>query len=223
MNYLVIAATAMEIGPFVQQVSDGAIIGKNGLTLPGGDRLDVLVTGVGLTATTYTLTRQVALRRPDFIIQAGIAGSFDEAVERGSVVVVGREVVADQGVWEKDEWKSTLDMGFTPADIHPYTGGWLINNNLSLNTNGLPVVNGVSVNQVSTDVKLIETCRRKYNATVESMEGAALHFVAISERIPFLQLRAVSNNVGDRDKKNWDFKNAIQNLNKELLLLLPQS
>jgi futalosine hydrolase len=48
------------------------------------------------------------------------------------------------------------------------------------------------------------------------MEGAALHFVALQENIPFLQMRSLSNFVGERDKGNWVMDIAIANLNIEL-------
>jgi futalosine hydrolase len=52
------------------------------------------------------------------------------------------------------------------------------------------------------------------------MEGAALHYVALCEKIPFLQLRAVSNYVGERDKNKWALREAIANLNMELQRIL---
>jgi futalosine hydrolase len=48
------------------------------------------------------------------------------------------------------------------------------------------------------------------------MEGAALHFIALHQKIPFIQLRSISNNVGERDKTKWKIKEAISNLNEEL-------
>ena len=52
------------------------------------------------------------------------------------------------------------------------------------------------------------------------MEGAALHYVCLSEKIPFLQLRSVSNYVGERDKNKWAVREAIANLNIELQKIL---
>ncbi len=48
------------------------------------------------------------------------------------------------------------------------------------------------------------------------MEGAALHYVCLQEQIPFVQIRSVSNYVGERDKTKWKMKEAIENLNTEL-------
>ncbi len=49
------------------------------------------------------------------------------------------------------------------------------------------------------------------------MEGAAFHYVCLQEKIPFLQLRAISNYVGERNKANWNLNEAIRNLNKKLI------
>jgi futalosine hydrolase len=40
------------------------------------------------------------------------------------------------------------------------------------------------------------------------------------ENIPFIQLRAISNYIAERNKKKWDMKTSISNLNHALLKLL---
>ena len=52
------------------------------------------------------------------------------------------------------------------------------------------------------------------------MEGAALHYIGLQEKIPFLQIRSCSNYIAERNKKNWKMKDAIQQLNVELLKLV---
>jgi len=52
------------------------------------------------------------------------------------------------------------------------------------------------------------------------LAGAGLHFVGLQEKIPFLQLRAVSNDIGVRDKTKWNIRLAIDRLNGELNSLL---
>jgi len=37
------------------------------------------------------------------------------------------------------------------------------------------------------------------------------------EKIPFLQIRSISNYIGERNKKNWNMKQSILNLNNELI------
>jgi futalosine hydrolase len=85
---------------------------------------------------------------------------------------------------------------------------------------GLKAVNAVSVNQITTSKQMIESYISKFDPVVESMEGAALHYVCLQEKIPFLQLRSISNYIGERDKKKWKIKDAILNLNLNLNLQL---
>jgi futalosine hydrolase len=49
------------------------------------------------------------------------------------------------------------------------------------------------------------------------MEGAALHYVCREANIPFIQVRAISNYVGERNKEHWKIKEAIDSLNEHLL------
>jgi futalosine hydrolase len=66
-NILVIAATAKEINPFIELTRTGDL--KN--------NIDILISGIGLAASTYHLAKQLALKKYDVVIQAGVAGSFD--------------------------------------------------------------------------------------------------------------------------------------------------
>ena len=54
------------------------------------------------------------------------------------------------------------------------------------------------------------------------MEGAALHYVSLMEKIPFIQIRSISNYIAERNKRNWNMKEAVENLNKELISILLQ-
>jgi len=74
------------------------------------------------------------------------------------------------------------------------------------------------VNEIkSSDSKSFQ---RNELPVVESMEGAALHFVCLMEKIPFLQIRAVSNVTGDRDKSRWKIPEAQHILHQTLSSLL---
>jgi futalosine hydrolase len=211
MNCLLVAATTKEIRLFLEYYRQS-------------DRsrdIDIMITGVGLAAATYSITRQVGTKKPDLIIQAGIAGCFDKNLPLGSVVVVKREYIADQFVMEKRKVKTVFDLGLVGPNQSPYRAGGLVNpHNGIIRQCGLKAVNAVSVNQVTTRRATIDWYREKYKPITESMEGAALHFVAISENIPFLQLRGVSNYIGERNKAKWNFADSIGNLNRELIRIV---
>ena len=213
MNVLLVAATVQEITPFLDHFKNGGIVKHE---------VDVLISGLGLMTTTHGLTRQIAIKKPDLAIQAGIAGCFNRRMPLGSIVAVKQDVVADEGVVEFREYKSLFDLKLLKPNQHPYSKGWLANPyaNTFIKKNGFTPVNGISVNQITTDPARIKEYRTRFKAVVESMEGAALHYVCLQENIPFLQLRGVSNYIGVRDKSKWDFQKPIQNLNKAIIALL---
>ena len=209
MNCLIVAATPIEITPFLGYFKSSNI--KN---------IDILITGIGLTATTYSLMRQLRLKKPDLVIQAGVGGCFDTSIPLGQVVVVKQEAIADQSVIELNQLKTLFDLKLVPQDQFPFKKGWLINNSEVLKKTTLKKVKGISVNEITTSKQKIKFYTETFNPVVESMEGAALHYVCLMENIPFIQLRAVSNYIAERNKKNWNMKESILNLNKEIIKLL---
>ena len=84
----------------------------------------------------------------------------------------------------------------------------------------LKKVIGISVNEITTSPEKVKFYRKKFNPVIESMEGAALYYVCLKEKIPFIQIRAVSNYIAERNKKNWNMKESIENLNKELITII---
>ena len=72
------------------------------------------------------------------------------------------------------------------------------------------------VNEISTSKQMIKFYRDTFNPVTESMEGAALHYVCLMEKIPFLQIRSISNYIGERNKKKWNMQESINNLNENL-------
>lgn len=174
--------------------------------------------GVGMLASAVALTRLVHEEKPDLIIQAGIAGTFDKKATLAKLVVVGDETLGDMGVEEEGKWKDLFDLKLEKSSYHPFERRKLPNPWLSAyNLLRLPEVSGITVNQVSTDPQRIDQLIKKYNPYTESMEGAVLHYVCREAKIPFIQIRALSNYIGERDKSLWKMKEAIGNLNQALL------
>lgn len=209
MSILLCAATEFEIKPTLEFVRDQK---------PG--TIQVLITGVGLTTAAYQLTRAVYTHRPRLIVQAGIAGCLNEQWKLAEVVAVKNEVIGDLGVEEDGRFQSLFDLKLNDSNTFPWIQGQLGNNSPLLSQTGLPLVNSVSINEISTDKERIQYYKNELGADIESMEGAALHYVSLMENIPFLQIRSLSNFVGERDKNQWLLKEAIINLNTELQKLL---
>lgn len=215
MHILLVAATSFEIAA-VTDFLDRHNYRYNHHTI------DAAITGVGSISTTYHLTEQVNANRPDYLIQAGIAGSFSPIHPPGSIVIVQEEIVADTGVEENGVWTDLFDMKLQES-IMPYTGKALVNPYCTdWERYGLPLVKGITINEITTQPNRIQQWQQKYSPVVESMEGAAFHYTALMEDIPFLQLRSISNYVGERDKAKWKMKEAIEGLNEMLIKMLSE-
>jgi len=210
MDILLIAATAKEIEPFFEYYRN----------TKKTQSIDVLITGIGLTATTYRLLKQLQLKRPAIVIQAGVAGCFDRTIPLGTVVVVKKETIADQSVIELKKLKTLFDLQLIPHDQFPFKKGWLENNNEALKKSKLKKVNAISVNEITTSKQRVRFYEDSFGPTIESMEGAALHYTCLMEKIPFLQLRSISNYIAERNKTKWDMRTSIVNLNNELIHLI---
>jgi futalosine hydrolase len=174
--------------------------------------------GIGMLAASFALTKLAIEDKPDLIIQVGIAGTFDTELALGTVVVIEEETIGDLGVEEDGKWKDLFDLELEKSSYHPFEKRKLPNQWLNkYNLLGLKQVSGITVNEITTHPERIQKLIKKYNPCIESMEGAALHYVARESSIPFIQIRAVSNYIGERDKSNWQMKLAIDNLNQTLL------
>lgn len=215
MHCLLVASTAAEITPFTEHLA-----GTEKLDHIDFD-IDILITGVGSNAATYNLTRYLQVKRPDLVIQAGVAGCFSAKTNLGTVFAVTHDVFADQGVQEKSGFRDIFDLKLASPNELPYKKGVLANPYGSMvKRTRLKKARAVTVNEITTQKKKSAYYIEKYRAEVESMEGASLHFVCLQEGITFLQIRCISNLVGERNKKKWNLPLAIENLNKELIRLL---
>ncbi|MGJ7031808.1 futalosine hydrolase [Niabella hirudinis] len=211
---LLIAATELEIGPLNSLLKEQGTV-------------DVVVAGIGGVCTAYGLAKQLTRQRYDLVLQGGIGGSFTTQYAPGAVAVVSSDCFGDLGVVEAGQRRSVFDLQLAQADAPPFTGGRLLNPHHGLMAlSGLSRAMGVTVNEVTTDRDTILHFKNDLGAEIESMEGAALHYVALQESVPFLQVRAVSNYVGERDKTKWALKEAVFKLNEtlgQLISVLMQS
>ncbi|MGN6617521.1 MAG: futalosine hydrolase [Ilyomonas sp.] len=213
MHVIVTAATAKEYEPCLKTFEPTSHLHK----------ISFFTTGVGMLATAVSLTSLFLNEKPDLIIQAGIAGTFDHSSSLGGVFVIRNEIIADMGVEENNVWKDIFDLHLQNSNESPFKNKSLPNSHLpKLNLLHLEEADAITINEITTDKKRIEQYIDKYHPVIESMEGAALHYAAAKFDIPFIQLRALSNYIGERDKTKWKLQEAISKLNDVLLNYLEQ-
>jgi len=199
MKVLITAATALELSEIEKRTNPNNEV-----------ELVYCITGVGAIPTLYTLMDVLQKGKFDRLIQLGIAGSFDTQIELGSAVVVEKDFLAEMGVTENNQYNDVFAMGLADANAKPFTNGALVNTNLDwMDNSSLKRVCAVTNNEISTTDNKINLYRNQYGADIETMEGGAFHYASIMQAIPFVQLRGISNYVGDRNKDNWKIKDAI--------------
>ena len=215
MKIIITAATIGEWMPVFLNI--------NPLYTSESKRIKVLFhqSGVGMLATAVSLTKIIVEEKPDLIIQMGIAGTFNTKINLGKVVAIQDETIGDLGVEEDGKWKDIFEMKLEKSSYPPFEKRRLPNQWLrQYNLLELTEVSGITVNEITTNAKRMEQLIKKYNPITESMEGAALHFVCRDMNIPFLQIRAISNYVGERDKTNWQLKESLDALKETVLKLI---
>jgi len=204
MQILLIAATEHEIRQ--------ELIANSGV--------DLLITGVGCPATLYHLQKRLQQIDYDMVIQAGIAGTFNDLLKPGQTALVKEDGFGDLGTEEKEEFMPIFKTGLAGENDFPFEKGRLVNTHPVLDLSALPKVNAITVNKVSDSMLQKQQLLQHFDPQLESMEGAALHYVCLQEKIPFVQIRSVSNTVGERDRSKWKMREAIEALNHELLSLV---
>jgi futalosine hydrolase len=208
MAILIFAATETEIAPLRQWVNDPA--NRHSLAA-----VKLIVTGAGILSSAVQITQSLIQSRPDLAIQVGIAGSFSLSLPPGAVTLVEQETVGDMGVWENHQFQDLFDLKLVTENIFPFTGKKLRNPDLDRFKHlNLPEVQGLTVNEISTDPHRIQHLTQKYQPQIETLEGASFHYAALQLKIPFIQIRGISNAVGERDKKNWKMNESIENSNR---------
>lgn len=204
MNILVVAAMENEILPFIE----------------GKHPQEVLLTGVGVAPAVYHLSKKLYHNKYDMVIQAGVAGSFNDFLLPAEVVVVESDCFADSGIREKGAFTPLFETALADANSFPFNKGRLINSHAILGNTALKKVSAVTVNTITDDSEQIDEIVRIFSPEIESMEGAALHYVCMMEGVPFVQLRSISNKVGERNKELWKLDEAILNLNEQLVRII---
>ncbi|MCW3076506.1 MAG: futalosine hydrolase [Bacteroidetes bacterium] len=213
-NFLIVSATKQEIQPLLNHFSV-QLTGEE--TLAGSDvvkDLSVIVTGVGMVNTAFVMGKFFN-HKFDFIINLGICGTLHSHLKIGEVVNVVSDTICEMGAESPVGFIKYPDL--IAGGINYYENK--INDEPELLAT-IKKVKALTVNKVHGIEESIEQIKSLYEADVESMEGAAFLRAADGMGINYLQLRAISNYVENRDKSKWNIALAIKNLNEFAIKLI---
>jgi futalosine hydrolase len=218
VNILIVASTIREVQPLIEHfrfksLSMNLFSGKVNDT-----KVDCLVTGIGIIASTYVLTQYLNNKKSyQLILNAGVSRTFREELEPGSVVEVTSEQFADFGIDDNGTLKPVFEEKFIERNEFPFREGVLKNPETHPFTSSLTNVSGVTVNIYTQSENRIRFLREKFGPDIETMEGASIFYIALNQHIPFVEIRSVSCKVGPRLRINYKIALAVEKLNATLI------
>ncbi len=177
--------------------------------------------GIGLMMSTFHLS-EIVQSKPDLIIQCGLAGTYHEYINIGETVIVENEILGDTGAQDHHKQLDLFELQLMNVDEFPFKNRGLKNDYVTYLKTAFKKVTGLTVNLSSGNESTIQLRKSTYNADIETMEGAALHYVCLQKEIPFIQFRGISNLVEPRNKANWKMKEAIESYTNAITAFIHQ-
>jgi futalosine hydrolase len=220
---LVLAATALELAPLREHLQgaretrgpwDAVTLGSLGRT-----PVALAVTGIGKANAAACLAATTQALGPRAAVQVGIGGAYlGSFLSNGMVAAASEELQLDLGLRREDGGLDGLDLlGFAatperegrPArfNLVPTHEGL---QRVLAERIGLPLLRFATLDAITAGVDRGAALQRAHDVSIESMEGAAAAQVADRLGLPFAEVRGVSNLVGERDKRLWDIRSAVQ-------------
>ena len=186
-----------------------------------GKEVVVATAGVGKVFAALCAEAMILTYRPECIINTGVAGALDPALEIMDVVVAEQVVQHDMDTSPLGDpigMISGINKVELPADKK------LIDAFIkAAETVGAKAVCGVvaSGDQFIAERQKKDLIRSRFNASCCEMEGAAIGHVCYVNQIPFAVLRAISD--GASEEAVMDFPTFVQKAAKQSITILQQA
>jgi futalosine hydrolase len=197
----------------------------------GKCEFNFILTGIGATSACYTILKAVLEakfnKKPyDLVINIGIAGSYDaeEKFSNGTAVLVEKEHFADLGFETLFGFQTLFQTETLDANAFPFKNGALERVLFDQETEKMLASNfkfgiGVTVQTITGSKQRTDELKTLFHANIESMEGASAFYVCLMEHLPFMEIRTVSNAVGESDRSKWDAAKALSSLKNSVHII----
>ncbi|WP_189533219.1 futalosine hydrolase [Streptomyces roseolilacinus] len=194
----------------------GHLLTGHALARPAGPAapvVDVLAAGVGPAAAAVGAATALATAPYpyDLVITAGIGGGFAPRAPIGSLVVSDSIVAADLGADTPGGYLPVEELGFGRS-VHTPPAALTARLAEAVRDTGLPCLLApvLTVSTVTgTAARAAELTARHPRAGAEAMEGFGVAEAAAAHGVPAVEVRAVSNTVGPRDRAAWRIGEAL--------------
>jgi futalosine hydrolase len=177
--------------------------------------------GTGKSAAAMNLSLAIERARPPWVLAFGLCGAYpaghgpgSNALTVGDLCVIEQDMLADEGVRDPWGFRDLAAMGL--GDRGPFEADRALTQRVAGMLGGLAIVRGATVSTCSGTDELSSSLGHRTAAHVETMEGAAIGLVCRELRLPWTQLRCVSNRTGDRSVSGWDLEGSIARLHEAM-------
>ncbi|CAL9457131.1 Futalosine hydrolase [Streptomyces sp. enrichment culture] len=186
------------------------------LTGPAAPAVDVMAAGVGPAAAAVGAATALATAPYpyDLVVSAGIGGGFAPRAPLCSLVVSDSIVAADLGADTPDGYLPVEELGFGRS-VHTPPAALTGRVRDAVRGSGVPCLLApvLTVSTVTgTAARAAELAARHPRAGAEAMEGFGVAEAAAAHGVPAVEIRAVSNTVGPRDRAAWRVGEALDAL-----------
>jgi futalosine hydrolase len=181
--------------------------------LDGAEGFDVIAGGVGPAAAAASTARTLARAHHSYglVVSMGIGGGFAGQADVCTLAVASVLVAADLGAETPEGFSSVDELGFGSSRVLA-CGSSAARVLAALQAAGLqarlgPIVTVTTV--TGTAARAAVLAARVPGALAEAMEGYGVAIAAEQEALPVLEIRAISNAVGPRDRAAWRIREAL--------------
>jgi len=211
MNVLIVIPTQFEAERILPRYKSILVQGELIDLKSGSDNIFALITGPGPFLTTYHLGRLLLQKKFDLVVQLGIAGSHDHNIQIPQLVNITSDQFIDFGSEDGKNRIDAQELGFYQHDelLNESTLSPEIKPTSNMFIKDIYPMKGVTVYTATGSVATGERIVSKYGMVSESMEGAAFFYCCLKENTPCLQIRAISNVAGPRNKDEWKTLEAL--------------
>ncbi|HYA12212.1 MAG TPA: futalosine hydrolase [Thermodesulfovibrionales bacterium] len=194
-----------------------------------------ITSGIGKTNASHGATILIERFSPGIIVNFGVGGAYPSSgLKTGDIAIAEKEIYGDEGISLRDGFHTAETIGI-PFLVKPgkrYFNEFRVDKKffkmavsitrVTHHASKFTVKSGpfFTFSTSTGTLKRAMELEKKFHAICENMEGAAVAHICISYDIPMVEIRGISNIVGDRDMKKWNLKQAAENCQKVVIELL---
>lgn len=197
MEILIVTTSFESLKTFINKLEIVDNLGKNYARFSfQNQKFDVLISGLGTSATCYHLAKAFQKRKYDLVIQLGECYALKDKIEKDQIVCLIDDYFGDLGVGVNEEFISIFDLKLQSKNLAPFQNE-ILENELPYSEflANYRKVSGISCNAIPTSLYNLSNAYRKNQPDVVSRVGAGTLYSCLEEGLRLIQLFYVVDRV----------------------------